>query len=579
MAAHAAKTRALTGSDIPATPGPAPIVVCDTLADAEAVSEAWGEIAVSWPGRRSSWHAADWSALGGGRRLVVLSACTDAARARSQALAAYLHGQGVAELRIGLPEGSDRTGPAEWIEAQGKAKAKAFIGRLLEPFEPPVKAPALRVDVDTTWADTNPHYRVLGAQEESAVIRLSNHRVTRVRADRLTTPAALIRLAPRTWWCAIAGEEKLTATVAQMLGDAVIRAVDRRGEFEPDPDPGLAGLPDGRVVNLRTGEIRQATDDGDRYALGRLGAVPETGEPELWLRSLEEMFAGQTEIIPWMQRWAGYCLTGYTRDHKFVLLHGPSGSGKSTLQRVLQRCSGTYYRGVSKRGMFGEHGDHAEHLYRLRGARLAIADDAPAHGWRSSEIKSLVSGETITARDMGAGSLDFDSQVKLVMSCNDLPEISDPGITRRIIPIEMSADIDQDDTRRRYQLTREIPRILGWAIEGAVEWYRDGLGSTSLIDSAVATFDQVGDRVGAWLDDCCEFGESYEEGTQALLSSYRDWASKSGERGTTFRRLSTYFSRLKPPREVWPKALRDGSKRGYGGIRLRYEPGPSRYGI
>ena len=538
------------------------------------MSEAWGDIAVSWPGRRSAWHAVDWRVLTG-RRVVVLSAATNAARARSAAIASHLHGLGVVELRIGLPSGTDRTGPAEWIETLGKAAARDFIGRLLEPFEPPATPAvdtALQVsaDADPNWIDTNSFYRTLGSDEDRAAFRLSNGQVYRPRADRLTVPATLIRLAPRAFWCAHTGEEKLTADGGRAIGDVLTRAVDRRGPYEIDPDPDICAVPGGRIVELRSGELRPATEDGDSYVMSQLGAVPEKGSPDVWLRSLDDLFgAGHPEAIPWLQRWLGYCLTGHTREHRFLLMVGPSGTGKSTLQRVIERVGGSYYKGVNKRGLFGEFSDHTEHLARLRGARVVIADDVPAHGWRVSDIKSLVSGETITARDIGAGSKDFESTVKLIMSANALPEIpADQGINRRIMPLTMDAFAPDDNTRRS-DILRELPRIVAWAIEGAVQWYRDGLGSTSIIDAARIEFARIGDKIGTWLTECCELAAEYEASTQELLASYGVWAKTVGGRPISARRMHTYFSYLDGS-VIWPKTLRDGQRRGFGGVRLRF---------
>ena len=51
----------------------------------------------------------------------------------------------------------------------------------------------------------------------------------------------------------------------------------------------VLGLPDGRVVDLGTGEIRAAERAERVYQ--RLAVVPEPGEPSEWLRVLGETFA------------------------------------------------------------------------------------------------------------------------------------------------------------------------------------------------------------------------------------------------------------------------------------------------
>ena len=564
---------ALVGSELPAEPGDGAVIVCDTVADARAVSATWGECALTWPGRRASWHAGEWSVLRG-RRVVVLSAASNAARERARAIAAHLHELGVAELRIGIAEGDDRTGPAEWIEAMGEGAARGFVARLLKPWTPDPKraastrpaAPSAAIDIDAGWIDTNPHYRVLGLADDAVVVRLASGVIMRRQRERLTTPGPLIAMAPRVWWCSKTGDEKLTKDAALAIGDVLIRAADRRGPYELDTDPHLVGLPDGRIVDLRTGAAREASEDADRYVMGRLGAVPLEGVPGAWLATLEEMFGGgHREAIAFVQRWMGYMLTGFAHEHRFLVLHGPAGRGKSTLLSVMQAVAGSYFAGINPRGLFGAYGDHMEFLMRLKGRRLASVDDAPVTGWRAPEINALVSGEVITARGMGTGSEDFTSTAKLVFTCNALPEISppNPGINRRIMPLEVAADIRMDPTRRR-DLHRELGQITAWAIEGARMWYRDGLAPTSIIESAALDFAKVADVLGAWLDDTCQFGPDFTVTMRELQKSFHDWSDGRRLSARAFRSYVSHPGKY----EVFPVA-RHGNARGYRGLRLK----------
>ena len=534
----------------------------------------------TWPGGSAAWKKADWSVLRD-RPVDLIADADDAGRKCMTAIAGVLAGQGCA-VRLALPEGTDGADVADWL-AEDTREAFARVRSLLQPFEPPPPAPAAAkatapapvVDLIGVedWQDGNAHFTVLGTDQDRACFRLAvggRPYVFAPQAVRLASPASLIRMAPRSWWLARTGGDKLTTEAAQQLGDALIRAADRRGPWEADPDPSLAGLPDGRIVDLRTGTIRDVDRDADRYVLGSLGAVPDDSPPKVWLASLDEMFAGDGELIGWLQRWMGYCLTGHVREHKFLLLHGPSGTGKSTVQSVIEGCAGTYFRGLSKRGMFGEHGDHAEHLARLQGARLAIADDVPAHGWRNADIKSLVSGETITARGMAEASRDFTSRVKIVMSCNALPEISDVGITSRIQPIEMAVPLRESDRHRRYQILDELPRILHWAVRGAVVWHQEGLGTAGSIDRAVESFRQVGDRIGAWLEDCCELDAEYQASSAELLKSCNDHMHETGRGRVSAKDMAAYFRHRRDDPRIEPARVRGGSSRGYGGIRVRF---------
>jgi putative DNA primase/helicase len=51
---------------------------------------------------------------------------------------------------------------------------------------------------------------------------------------------------------------------------------------------------------------------------------------------MEEVFASDTELIEFMQRFIGYCLTGETREEVLAVFYGLGCYGKSTLLAVLR---------------------------------------------------------------------------------------------------------------------------------------------------------------------------------------------------------------------------------------------------
>ena len=84
-----------------------------------------------------------------------------------------------------------------------------------------------------------------------------------------------------------------------------------------DADQMLLGTPGG-TVDLRTGQLRPAKRSD---MLTRQTAVaPADGQPMRWLQFLSEIFDGDREIIAFLQRAAGYALTGETREHRLLFL-------------------------------------------------------------------------------------------------------------------------------------------------------------------------------------------------------------------------------------------------------------------
>ena len=55
----------------------------------------------------------------------------------------------------------------------------------------------------------------------------------------------------------------------------------------------------------------------------------------LWLQFLFEATGGDAEMARFLQQWAGYTLTGDTREHALVFVFGSGGNGKSVFLNVL----------------------------------------------------------------------------------------------------------------------------------------------------------------------------------------------------------------------------------------------------
>src|SRR5258708_35848426 len=96
-----------------------------------------------------------------------------------------------------------------------------------------------------------------------------------------------------------------------------------------DRDPMLLNVRNG-TLDLRTGELRPHS--GGDY-LTRL--APVTYEPAAdcptWRGFLDSVFAGDAEIIVFVQRLIGLCLTGDVSEHLFTVFWGSGANGKSTL--------------------------------------------------------------------------------------------------------------------------------------------------------------------------------------------------------------------------------------------------------
>jgi len=138
---------------------------------------------------------------------------------------------------------------------------------------------------------------------------------------------------------------------------------------EWDADPYLLGTPGG-TVDLRTGVLLPADQED---MITKLTAVTPADDEDCprWIAFLDEATDGDTELIAFLKRWCGYCLTGLTKEHALVFVFGPSGTGKSRIISIMEFVLNDYATTAGMETFTASKYDrHTTELARLAGARL-----------------------------------------------------------------------------------------------------------------------------------------------------------------------------------------------------------------
>ncbi len=95
------------------------------------------------------------------------------------------------------------------------------------------------------------------------------------------------------------------------------------------------------TIDLRTQTLRPHSRE-DRLTKRADVTYDSSATCPLWMSFLNRVFAGNQEVIAFVQRLFGYCLTGLLTDHIIAILYGTGANGKSTLLRVLRSLAGDY---------------------------------------------------------------------------------------------------------------------------------------------------------------------------------------------------------------------------------------------
>jgi putative DNA primase/helicase len=331
--------------------------------------------------------------------------------------------------------------------------------------------------------------------------------------------------------------------------DAMLKLA--RSEVQPvrpdqlDSDPFLLGTPTG-MVDLRTGHMLEPKREYYITKSTTVDPATEPGdEPVLWLQALDKIFAGDGELIAFLQRLCGYCLTGSVREHVLPIFHGSGRNGKSLILETILGILGDYGRRLPSELLLLNRGDrHPAMLAELFGLRLAVCQESP-QGARLDEslVKELTGGDRLTARRMRENYFDFAATHKLILSTNHRPRIkgTDHAIWARVVLIPFNVRFwDRDkgesgpedlraDKELPEKLKAEYPSILRWLIAGAVEWYRSGLQIPPQVLACTEQYRQAEDVLGDWLADCCQADPAARTPTADLWRSYERWCEANGE--------------------------------------------------
>lgn len=310
-----------------------------------------------------------------------------------------------------------------------------------------------------------------------------------------------------------------------------------KGRFLLNASNGTIDLSAGTLREHRRADL--LTHDTD------ISYRPDTAAP-LWERFISDIFAGDTDLIRFVQRAVGYSLTGDVREQVLLICHGNGSNGKSVFLNIVRKLLGKLaLQAAPDLLMADRHRRHPTEQADLFGKRLVVCQET-AEGRRFNEslVKQLTGGDAITARRMFEDNWTFEPTHKLWLATNHRPEIrgTDHAIWRRIRLIPFNVQFSDDGDHRKdpdmeAKLTAELPRIMAWGVRGCLDWQREGLRAPEAVKAATAGYQADMDVLSAFLSDCCLIRSTATVRASSLYRAYAEWCEKSGENAENQRRF------------------------------------------
>lgn len=327
------------------------------------------------------------------------------------------------------------------------------------------------------------------------------------------------------------------------------------------------------TLNLDTLEFRESRK-ADMISRQMATRYDATAKAPKWEAAVAQIFDNDSELIGYVQRALGYCLSGKINEQAFFIGHGSGANGKSTILNTIRKLMGDYGSTTAFATFDADNrNQYGNDLAALKGRRFVIAIEAEqSKRLAEARVKTVTGGEPVSCRFLYGEFFEMVPEFKVWLAVNHKPLIrgADHGIWRRIhlIPflVTFGSPEDVEAGRAKYPMDRglddalqaEWPGIANWLIQGYQNWLKEGLNPPPTVRAATQEYKKENDNVALWLDERCQIvpevcmpaTEGYEDFRQYLqksgeieraIPSMRVWGTLMAEKGFQKKRTARGF--------------------------------------
>jgi len=286
------------------------------------------------------------------------------------------------------------------------------------------------------------------------------------------------------------------------------------------------------TLNLKDGTIQESLREDLMSQSTSCGISLDP--PKLWLKTLDEIFMGNKEVLHYFHKALGYSISDMCVEQVMFILHSDGNSGKSMIFDIIRTVLGSYSVTSSSQLITEEKysGDNKEEIARLKGKRLVLIDEIE-EGEKGNErlIKNLTSGLTpLVGKFLYANSFEFQFRGKIWLLTNYEFTVKgiDKGIWRRLVKIPLYSDFTgKADKYLHDKLLEESPQILGWLLEGFRLYLEEGLEPPQEIVDATKEYRENMDLVAQWINERCECKPDYYEQATTLFTDFNAYSRQN----------------------------------------------------
>lgn len=326
---------------------------------------------------------------------------------------------------------------------------------------------------------------------------------------------------------------------------------DEKFEELLDSHSHLLGFENG-VYDLRMHEFRDGLpDDYISFTTGR-NYIPydaESLEAQEIRTYLSQVFTNEG-VRKYMIDLMACMIDGTIRQEKFYIFTGSGANSKSVLLNLIQRAIGDYYCilpiALLTQKRVASNSAQSE-LERTKGRRLAVMQEPGENEKLNIGLMKELSGQDrILARGLFKEPIEFKPQFKMVMTCNELPEVpsDDGGTWRRIRVIEYTSKFTESPNpknEKEFPLDPDLPdKIERWSdtfISMILDHHQNlnvkDIHEPTEVRIATEGYKKNNDVIGQYLDEKMVRDENATErvAIQKTFVDFRSWANQVVPKG------------------------------------------------
>jgi len=342
---------------------------------------------------------------------------------------------------------------------------------------------------------------------------------------------------------------------------------------ELDRDSMLLNVLNG-TLDLRTGELRPH-NRVDMITRCCPVEYHQSVQSRDWNDFLSTALPDPT-VRSYVQKAAGYALTGDVSEEKLFFAYGPPATGKSTFLSAVQAVLGDYGCVVEFTSFLTSRlheGGARSDIAGLAGQRFVCSIEVENGAHLAEGLLSLLTGgDRVRARFLYHESEEFLPTFKIFLAANNRPEVSsgESALWRRLKLIPFNQVIAKPDPKVKKILSdpgKSGPAILAWLVEGCLAWQQEGLKpEPDAVAALTEEYRYESDPIREFIEEKCVLTYEGITGKQELYDCYREFCEKTHNKFPLSQKI---FNKRLFARGMREKRISGVGTRSWTGIKTR----------